>query len=127
MSKKKSINKLAFNLKALDKAILHAEEVANNNCNECGREHRQLAKWLKELKNYKETGHDLELKYSFDARINNLAVTSIIKKFSSEHFAQAVADCINTALNDAVKNYLIDKNEVENYKQRFINRLMKEL
>lgn len=38
----------------LDEAIIHAEEVADSRCDECGREHNQLAEWLKELKAYKE-------------------------------------------------------------------------
>ena len=38
----------------LDEAIKHCEEVANNKCSECGRQHKQLATWLKELKLYKE-------------------------------------------------------------------------
>ena len=57
----------------LDEAIKHAEEVAEQNewfeknylesiqCKECAEEHRQLAEWLKELKEYREqepkTGH----------------------------------------------------------------------
>lgn len=38
----------------LDEAIAHAEEVANASCDECSKEHKQLAEWLKELKRYKE-------------------------------------------------------------------------
>ena len=41
----------------LDEAIKHAEEVANDMelcCKECAEEHRQLAEWLKELKQYRE-------------------------------------------------------------------------
>lgn len=41
----------------LDEAIRHAEEMAELNeaeCFECAEEHRQLAEWLKELKEYKE-------------------------------------------------------------------------
>lgn len=36
----------------LDEAIKHCEEKAD--CSECGKEHEQLAYWLKELKIYKE-------------------------------------------------------------------------
>ena len=38
----------------LDEAIAHAREVAENRndlCDECRREHAQLAEWLEELKN----------------------------------------------------------------------------
>ena len=38
----------------LDEAIQHAEEVANSKCDSCGAEHRQLANWLKELKDLRE-------------------------------------------------------------------------
>ena len=60
----------------LDEAIKHAEETANNleleakcirswgkendtkqgaiNCEKCAKEHRQLAEWLRELKDYKD-------------------------------------------------------------------------
>ena len=38
----------------LDEAIEHAEEVADSKCDSCGAEHRQLADWLKELKDLRE-------------------------------------------------------------------------
>ena len=45
----------------LDEAIKHAEEVAEEKrCEKCGEEHRQLAEWLKELKQLRET---LEIDY----------------------------------------------------------------
>ena len=51
----------------LEEAIAHAEEVADYDCYNddqrvCANEHRQLAKWLKELKSLKEnkTGHWIE-------------------------------------------------------------------
>lgn len=37
----------------LDEAIKHCEEVADSKCDECGTEHRQLAEWLRELKQLK--------------------------------------------------------------------------
>lgn len=50
----------------LDEAIVHCEEVARKNldkgdvkCEKCAEQHLQLAKWLKELKGYKQEGkHD---------------------------------------------------------------------
>lgn len=44
----------------IDEAIKHCEEVADGmteqgKCEECAAEHRQLAEWLKELKNARET------------------------------------------------------------------------
>lgn len=42
----------------LDEAITHCIEVADQNeyqsCKECAKEHRQLAKWLTELKTYRK-------------------------------------------------------------------------
>jgi hypothetical protein len=37
----------------LDEAIKHCNEVANKTCDECSKDHRQLAKWLQELKAYR--------------------------------------------------------------------------
>jgi len=51
----------------LDEAIIHCEEVTRENlehkdnaeCVKCAEQHLQLAKWLKELKDYKQEGkHD---------------------------------------------------------------------
>jgi hypothetical protein len=33
----------------IEEAIKHCEDVANSKCNECGKEHQQLAIWLQEL------------------------------------------------------------------------------
>ena len=41
-------------LMTLDEAIKHAEERASLSCDKCADEHRQLAEWLKELKQYRE-------------------------------------------------------------------------
>ena len=42
----------------LDEAIKHCEEVADTCENaECGKEHKQLAEWLKALKTLKKTAH----------------------------------------------------------------------
>ena len=37
----------------LDEAIIHCEEKAKE-CSKCGKEHQQLADWLKELKQHRE-------------------------------------------------------------------------
>ena len=37
----------------LEEAIKHCDEVSNTLCNSCGAEHRQLAAWLRELKDLK--------------------------------------------------------------------------
>lgn len=40
----------------LDEAIQHAQEVANKGCDQCAKDHQQLADWLKELKELRERG-----------------------------------------------------------------------
>lgn len=40
----------------LDEAIQHAQEVANKGCDQCAKDHQQLADWLKELKELREFG-----------------------------------------------------------------------
>ena len=40
---------------SIDEAIEHCYEVANRKCDDCGKEHLQLAKWLEELKESRET------------------------------------------------------------------------
>lgn len=41
-------------LMTLEEAIKHCEEIAENRCDECGTEHRQLKEWLKELQAYRK-------------------------------------------------------------------------
>ena len=38
----------------IDEAIEHCYEVADKKCDDCGKEHLQLAKWLEELKESRE-------------------------------------------------------------------------
>ena len=69
----------------LDKGIIHAEDVARSNheaaiylvdehptqaekCEECAREHEQLAIWLKELKAYKAARTEINLVLYDNAR-----------------------------------------------------------
>ena len=41
----------------IDEAIRHCkEEAIDNSCNQCGKDHEQLAKWLTELKEYRDIG-----------------------------------------------------------------------
>lgn len=55
----------------LDEAIIHCEEVAQTCENaECGAEHRQLAKWLRELKAYKNKGLSIKCEDIIDKHIN---------------------------------------------------------
>ena len=93
----------------LEEAILHAEEVADSkerkvvngdwekgsmtecDCIECAKEHRQLAEWLKELKQYREAME--VIKFEIDKKtvihadgelyIKNIDVKRIINRYVS--------------------------------------------
>ena len=40
----------------LDEAIQHAQEVADSGCDQCTKDHQQLADWLRELKELRKVG-----------------------------------------------------------------------
>ena len=42
----------------LDEAIKHCQEVAKQDCTECGKEHERLALWLTELMAYRATDNE---------------------------------------------------------------------
>lgn len=39
---------------SIDEAIAYCEKIAAEKCDECGKEHKQLAEWLKDYKRLKE-------------------------------------------------------------------------
>ena len=45
----------------LDEAIKHCYEVADRKCDDCGKEHLQLAKWLEELRDFKNKTDFMEV------------------------------------------------------------------
>lgn len=45
----------------LDEAIKHCYEVADRKCDDCGKEHLQLAKWLEELQDFKNKADYVEV------------------------------------------------------------------
>ena len=47
----------------LDEAIKHCYEVAETKCNECGKEHLQLAEWLEELKELRQSKEVFHVDY----------------------------------------------------------------
>ena len=47
----------------LDEAIKHCYEVADRKCDDCGKEHLQLAKWLEELQDFKNKADFVEVKH----------------------------------------------------------------
>jgi len=52
----------------LDEAIKHCEEKAQCGT-DCGMEHKQLAEWLKELKDLRKKVEDLEEKLEYKSRV----------------------------------------------------------
>lgn len=76
----------------LDEAIIHAKELSENQsvCKDCREEHKQLAAWLDELKQYKEKNEhfkdNVETNFEhykdriLDCCIDNLAVVKGIPK-----------------------------------------------
>ena len=55
----------------LDEAIIHCEDVANSKCDKCGEEHRQLAEWLKELKQTRQVIEDIKAEAFRQSEQNN--------------------------------------------------------
>lgn len=122
----------------IDEAIIHAREVANcckseistfpnlepyeRYCNgeleKCGEEHEQLAKWLEELKELRETTFDytkmLDARYEqgkIDG-INKFVVNAIteFQKFDKEHGYPTLRD-ISVILSDVAEQLKEQKNE----------------
>ena len=50
----------------LDEAIQHAQEIANKGCDQCAKDHQQLAEWLTELKQRREAD-EVKPKTIYDA------------------------------------------------------------
>ena len=92
----------------LDEGIIHAEDVARNNheaaiylvdehptqaekCEECAREHEQLAEWLKELKAYKEQSGDA---------ISRQAVAQVLLKYAHSTEGKAFAEFLVSQINE---------------------------
>lgn len=106
----------------LDEGIIHAKDVARNNheaaiyladehptqaekCEECAREHEQLAEWLKELKAYKETWHKLGM-WLADTRLA-IAPDETLDDVDEKLVRVAQVDMIDTVLE------WMDKQEVQ--------------
>lgn len=58
----------------LEQAIEHTKNVAASKCDECGKEHQQLAEWLTELQSYKDKTHingEFLIRNGFTKRAND--------------------------------------------------------
>ena len=61
----------------LDEAIKHCYEVADRKCDDCGKEHLQLAKWLEELQAFKNKADYVKVKHSRWENISGFDVCNI--------------------------------------------------
>lgn len=55
-----------YNNMTIKEAIKHCEEVALRDCSECALEHRQLAEWLRELRQLKIISSKIERRITMD-------------------------------------------------------------
>ena len=91
----------------IDEAITHCEVRAKVDCSECAEEHKQLAEWLKELRQYKDTGLDPE-EILTGVQLAEIACLQIRYKKRQELLERA-AECIEncygreTELSEAIR------------------------
>ena len=109
---------------SLDEAIKHAEEVAEENqaivdscdyygenmakCEKCAEEHRQLAEWLKELKQLREQSGDEEL--DFVPEHKKIPCTMTIGKPCEDNYTKALIfkfDNKNEYIVNSYKNKVV--------------------
>ena len=84
----------------LDEAIKHCQEVAKQDCTECGKEHERLALWLTELMAFRATDNEPKVNRAEIMRLCNEIedeVTDIA--FNSTHYH--IRDCC-----EAIRKYL---------------------
>lgn len=77
----------------LEEAIAHAKEIAASKCDECGKEHAQLAEWLSELNGYKDKTYiepDLLIQNGFEKRQYDYLYCDDVEEIS--------AQCINAEM-----------------------------
>ena len=104
---------------SIDEAIAHAREVASRqfddrvHCIRCAEEHEQLAKWLEELKAYKEIGtveecknNTLEILKAYNKAIDNF-VENISLKISDSFIWEKIANCFKSKNIDDTSDEII--------------------
>ena len=100
----------------LEEAIKHAEEVAATSCDGCREEHEQLAAWLKELKEIKESSVILPNSGN-PWRIAQLIINAKCKVRDTRYLASHVTMTINTFKKSEIKalgKHLLNYAETEN-------------
>lgn len=99
----------------LDEAIEHAEFMGKNiKCEECAREHFQLAEWLKELKEYKNKQMKTTAQYIHE---RSCKITETLKKRKqfenvSEFELESIIQGIMTDIHDYMINRIIESTEI---------------
>lgn len=75
----------------LDEAIVHAREVAASlgDCSECAKDHIQLAEWLEELRELRDTDKTREI----TIQINNLKITGSAETIHELAHVYSTAAC----------------------------------
>lgn len=104
---------------SIDEAIAHAREVASRqfddrvHCIRCAEEHEQLAKWLEELKAYKEIGtveecknNTLEILKAYNKAIDSF-VENISLKISDSFIWGKIANCFKSKNIDDISDEII--------------------
>lgn len=80
----------------IDEAIKHCYEVAECKCDDCGKEHLQLAKWLEELKESREIINRQKAEVErLQGRVKSV-----------EYSKQCLLECFKTAKSEARKEFV---------------------
>ena len=83
----------------LDEAIQHAQEIADNGCDQCAKDHQQLANWLTELKNRREADPNLNLVKTFtnicELKVKPFGPLESVKPMQLPHIDMRLCDIYN--------------------------------
>ena len=82
----------------LDEAIKHCQEVAQQDCTECGKEHERLSLWLTELMAYRATDNEPKVNRAAILRLCNeiedICVESYARCYMNQRDCKAIMDLI---------------------------------
>jgi len=90
---------------SLDEAIAHADEVAGDCSTACKREHKQLADWLRELKNMRhESGDTAKMREALSAALDMIFDLQVCNRSPIANSVYAVRRKIKAALAEPPRN-----------------------